>query len=88
MLEQLLIISNSKYNKYLKGSGKQPVTWVTLVETSHDSELSVKKSSLHLENVTHFQTSTITSMSYFLSGIPTIDQGEEQNKLLCIYRTE
>ena len=70
------------------GSGKQPAIWATLVETLHDSELSVKKSSLHLENVPHFQTSTITSMSSFPSGIPTIGQREEQNKLLYIYRTE
>ena len=36
-------------NKWFKGSGKQPVTWETLVQTLHDSELSTvkKKSSLH-----------------------------------------
>ena len=34
-------------NKWFKGSGKQPVTWETLVQTLHDSELSTVKKNLH-----------------------------------------
>ena len=30
-------------NKWFKGSGKQPVTWETLVQTLHDSELATIK---------------------------------------------
>ena len=43
--------------KWFKGSGKQPVTWVTLVETSCESELStVKNLQLTMGDDVSFET--------------------------------